>query len=463
MDRLSPLDAAFLEIEDTDPHASLAIASVAVLEGPPPGRDEFAASVGARLAAVPRARQKVRRVPWNLGLPLWIDDPDFDLSYHLRRTALPSPGDDRTLTDLVARIMAQRLDRDRPLWENWVVEGLAGGRWAMLAKVHHCLVDGVAGTRLYSSVFDDTAPPAPDEFVPGTAPGTLRLLAHALVDLAVNPVEQARLLLRLPGRLAGHATDTVKGVAALAGALMPVRASSLSGPIGVPRRYRVARVALADVVEVGQRFGVTVNDVVLAAITAGLRALLLHRGETPEADSVRTLVPVSVRTTDDLDNQVSVLLPFLPVELDDPVDVLREVHERTRKLKANKESEAGAALTALAGHEPHAPLSWGIRLVGALPQRTVVTVTTNVPGPPVPVRVLGRPIVEILPYVPIALRLRTGVAVLSYAGTLAIGITADYDSTPDVDLLVDTVESTLRAFIASAAPVDPAPSTWADG
>ncbi|MEO6084009.1 MAG: wax ester/triacylglycerol synthase family O-acyltransferase [Umezawaea sp.] len=454
MDRLSPLDAAFLEIEDADPHASLAIASVAVLEGPAPDRDEFAASIGPRLAAVPRARQKVRRVPWDLGLPLWVDDPEFDLAYHLRRTALPAPGDDRTLTDLVARIMAQRLDRDRPLWESWVVEGLAGGRWAMLTKVHHCLVDGVAGTRLYSAVFDDSAPSDVDEFVPETAPSAVRLVAEAVGDLVLNPVEQVRLLLRLPGLLAGHVTDTVKGFASLARALVPVRASSLSGPIGVPRRYRVARVALADVAAVAKRFGTTVNDVVLAAISTGLRAVLLNRGETPEADSVRTLVPVSVRTAgsrDAVDNRVSVMLPFLPVDLADPVEVLREVHGRMAALKTDKTSEAGAVLTSLAGHEPHAPLSWGIRLAGMLPQRNVVTVTTNVPGPPVPVRVLGRAIVEILPYVPIALRLRTGVAVLSYAGTLAIGVTADYDSTPDVDLLVDTVERTVEALIASAA------------
>jgi diacylglycerol O-acyltransferase / wax synthase len=236
---------------------------------------------------------------------------------------------------------------------------------------------------------------------------------------------------------------------------VPARASSLSGPIGVPRRYRVARVPLADVTAVAKRFGTTVNDVVLAAISTGLRAVLLHRGETPEADSVRTLVPVSVRTDSSRDavaNRVSVMLPFLPVDLADPVEVLHAVHGRMAALKADKTSEAGAVLTSLAGHEPHAPLSWGIRLAGALPQRNVVTVTTNVPGPLVPaLRVLGRPIVEILPYVPIALRLRTGVAVLSYAGTLAIGVTADYDSTPDVDLLVDTVERTVEALIASAA------------
>jgi len=259
-------------------------------------------------------------------------------------------------------------------------------------------------------------------------------------------------LTRVPGLLAGRVTRTVKGFAALAGSVVPARASSLSGPIGVPRRYRVARVPLADVVAVAKRFDVTVNDVVLTAVSTALRAVLLHRGETPEADSVRTLVPVSVRSEghrDVLDNRVSVMLPFLPVDLADPVDVLREVHTRLAELKADGESEAGAAMTSLAAHEPHAPLSWGIRLVDRLPQRTVVTVTTNVPGPPVPVHVLGRRIVEILPYVPIALRLRTGVAVLSYAGVLAIGVTADYDSTPDIDLLVDTVRSTIAALTAA--------------
>ncbi|MCS7484732.1 wax ester/triacylglycerol synthase family O-acyltransferase [Umezawaea endophytica] len=454
MDRLSPLDAAFLEVEDADPHASLAIASMAVLEGPAPARDEFTAAIGARFRTIRRSRQKVRRVPLDLGLPVWVDDPDFDLDYHLRRTALPHPGDDRALTDLVARIMAQRLDRDRPLWECWVVEGLADGRWAMLTKVHHCLVDGVAGTRLYSAVFDDSTSCDVDDVAFEAAPGTVRLLADAIGDLVLNPVEQLRLLGRLPGLLAGRLTDTVRGLTALAGAVVPARASSLSGPIGVPRRYRVARLALTDVIEVGRAFGVTVNDVVLAAISAGLRAVLLHRGETPEPDSVRTMVPVSVRADghrDSIDNRVSVILPFLPVDLADPVEVLREVHRRMTALKAEKESEAGAAMTSLAEHEPHAPLSWGIRLVGRLPQRNVVTVTTNVPGPTEPVRVLGRRILEILPYVPIALRLRTGVAVLSYAGTLAVGVTADYDSTPDVDLVVDTVQRTIGALTAEAA------------
>ncbi|HWO59623.1 MAG TPA: WS/DGAT domain-containing protein, partial [Umezawaea sp.] len=307
---------------------------------------------------------------------------------------------------------------------------------------------------LYSAVFDDSAPSDVDDFVPEAAPGTARLVAGAVGDLVLNPVEQLRLAARLPGLLAGRLTDTVRGLTALAGAAVPAAPSSLSGPIGSPRRYRAARLALSDVVDVGRRFGVTVNDVVLAAISTGLRAVLLHRGETPEADSVRTMVPVSVRAhgdRDSLDNRVSVMLPFLPVDLADPVEVLREVHRRMTILKARKESEAGAAMTSLAGHEPHAPLAWGIRLVGKFPQRNVVTVTTNVPGPPEPVRVLGRRIVEILPYVPIALRLRTGVAVLSYAGTLAIGFTADHDSTPDIDLLVDAVERTVRALIATAA------------
>lgn len=451
MDRLSPLDAAFLDIEDGDPHASLAMASISVVEGPPPDQADFTTTISARLRPVPRTRQKVRRVPWDLGLPLWVDDPDFDLDYHLRRTALPAPGGERELTDLVGRIMVQRLDRDRPLWECWVIEGLTDDRWAMLFKVHHCLVDGVGGTALYSAVFTDARVSTQDVPTVEPAPGALWLLLDAVGDLATSPLRQARLALRVPFLVAGHVTGAVKGLVALAGAVTPASPSSLSGPLGEPRRYRVARAALPDIARVGKRFGVTVNDVVLAAITLGFRAVLINRGELPAADTVRTMVPVSVRAHErpnGLDNHLSVLMPFLPVDLADPLEVLTTVHERMVTLKGSGANEAGQAVVALAEHEPFAPLSWGIRLAAGLPQRTVVTVTTNVSGPRELVHLLGRRVVEILPYVPIAARLRTGVAAMTYHDRLAIGITADYDSNPDVDLLAKTIEQALADLVA---------------
>ncbi|MDX8034913.1 wax ester/triacylglycerol synthase family O-acyltransferase [Lentzea sp. BCCO 10_0856] len=426
MDQLSPLDAAFLEVEDADPHASLAIASVAVVEGPAPSHDEFLALMRSKLPVLPRARQKLVRTPLDLSTPEWQDDPAFDLTYHVRRTALPAPGGDAELCALVARIMGQRLDRERPLWEYWMVEGLADGRWAVLAKVHHCMADGVSGTMLYDVMYGDA--PAPES--PGDDPAT------SLLSLLANVV-------RAP-------LDLVGGLLSLAWSLLPVRPSSLFGQIGSPRLYRVVRTSLPEVKEVAHTFGVTVNDVVLAAITQAYRALMLERGERPSAHSVRTMVPVSVRGDRKLDNQVSLRLAFLPVDAESAVEALSQVRQRFTDAKQGHQAESGQALTQLARHEPFAPLAWSVRLGAMMPQRSVVTVTTNVPGPRKPLRVLGRRIVEILPYVPIAIRIRTGVAVLSYTDRMAIGITADRDSTSDVDVLAEALRKAIAELVIAS-------------
>jgi diacylglycerol O-acyltransferase / wax synthase len=436
-DRMTPLDAAFVDLEDEDRHASLAIASVAVLEGPAPGQDEFVAAIAGKLPLVPRYRQKLRTVPWDLGRPVWVDDPGFDIDYHIRRTALPAPGDDDALCRLVARVMSQRLDRERPLWECWVVEGLAGGRWAVISKVHHGMADGISGTHLYDAFFDHAPQPsAPldDDWDPVAEPSTLRLTAEALRDLTLSPVEQLRLLTRAaqsPALAARRLYQTGLGALTLAGALRPATDSSLAGPIGAPRHYSIGRASLTDVVRIGKAFHATVNDVVLAAITSGYRQMLVQNGEDPEPHAVRTLVPVSVRAPDDhgtCENRISMLLPFLPVDVTDPVERLRTVHHRLLMLKASKEAEAGEAFTTLAEHEPFPPVSWGLRLAMRLPQRSVVTVTTNVPGPRRPLYCLGRRMLEIFPYVPIALRLRTGVSILSYCDQITFGVTSDFAS-----------------------------------
>ncbi len=459
MEHLSPLDAAFLDAEDEDRHSSLAIASVAVLLGPAPSQDAFVSALRGRIALVPRYRQKVRRVPLDLGQPVWVDDPHFDLAFHVRRTAVPAPGDEAALRRLVARIMSQRLDRDRPLWECWVVEGLADGRWAVLSKVHHCMADGLSANQLYQVFFDESPEPSPaveDTWVAQPEPTTARLTADALADLARNPVQQVRLLsqsLRAPLRLTRRVTDATRGLATMAGVLQPVSASSLSGPIGQQRRYAVTRASLAEVAATAKSFGVTINDVILAAISGAFRALLLARGEEPAPDAVRSLVPVSVRVTGEeniMDNRVSLLLPLLPVDLDEPVARLVAVHDRLAALKSSKEAEAGAAMTELARHEPFGPISLGIRIAARLPQRNIVTVTTNVAGSRRPLYGLGRRMVEILPYVPIALRLRTGIAILSYCDQLVFGITADYDSAPEVDLLAAAIEKDLGELVAAA-------------
>jgi diacylglycerol O-acyltransferase len=460
MERLGPLDAYFLDLEDEDPHASLAIASVAVVDGPVPTHAEFVAAIRGRMPLVRRYRQRVVTVPFDIGRPVWVDDPDVDLDFHVRRTALPAPGDDAALERVVARVMAHRLDRARPLWEYWVIEGLAEGRWALLSKVHHCMVDGVSGNDLYRVVFDTTPEPASavrDDWRPGPAPDTVDLLVDACGQLLRCPYDQIRLLahaLAAPGPLRHGLLDAARGLAALVTALSPAERTALSGPIGGARRYAVSRVPIADLKAVAKAHDVTLNDVYLAAVAGAFRDLLLRRGEEPRAGSVRSLVPVNVRVPGaemTLDNRVSMLLPMLPVEYADPVERLRVAHGRVERLKASGESEIGATLTQLAALEPYPPLSLGLRLTLHLPQRWVTTVTTNVPGPRERVYILGRPIREILPYVPIADRLRIGVSLLTYDGTAAFGVTTDFTAVPDARQFADAIAGEIRTLVPSGA------------
>lgn len=456
---MSPLDAAFLQAEDEEPGVSLAIASIAVFEGPAPGQQEFAAVLRRRLPLIPRYRQKARTVPLDLGPPVWVDDPAFDLSYHLRRTALPAPGGDAELAALMSRVMSARLDRGRPLWEYWLVEGLGQGRWALISKLHHCMVDGVSGTDLYEVVLDPTPrtrPGVPDEWQPEPEPSGLRLALAAARTLALKPVSQARALAiaaRRPAALTATVRDTARGLAALSTAAWPAHRSSLTGPLSATRRFAFSRGSLADVAAVRGAFGGTVNDVVLAAVTGGFRSLLLGRDEPTDADSVRTLVPVSTRLAGQesvRDNRVSLMLAMLPVDIADPVERLAVTRQRLARLKEQHEAEAGAAITALAGLEPFPLVAAPVRMALHLAQRSVVTVTTNVPGPRLPLYGLGRPVVEIIPYVPIASSLRLGVAIFSYCGRLTFGVTGDFDSAADVAVLARGIEESLAELAAAA-------------
>ncbi|MFC4119816.1 WS/DGAT/MGAT family O-acyltransferase [Nonomuraea zeae] len=461
-DHLSPLDTAFLDLEDEEPQVSLAISSVAVMEGPAPSHDELLAALASRLPLVPRYRQKLRQLPFDLGSPVWVDDPGFDLDYHVRRVALPPPGGDAELCELVGDIMSQRLDRARPLWEYWVVEGLSGGRWALVSKVHHCMVDGVSGTHLYYVIFDlspeGSGPMPEDTWSPGPEPSTWSLVADALRELALSPVEQVRMIrqaLRTPEETARRLAGTARGLASLAGALRPAFGSTLTGPIGERRRYALARAPIGDVLDVKRRAGVSLNDVVLSAISGAFRRLLVQRGEDPDPQAVRSLVPVNVRARGEegiYENRVSCMLPFLPVHLADPVERLRAVHEHLAELKAAMEAQAGEAMTTLAAHEPFPPVNWALRLAARLPQRSVVTVTTNVPGPRQPLYLLGRRTLEILPYVPIAARLRTGVSIFTYCDQVAFGVTGDYDSAPEVSQLADAIGAELQALVTAYRP-----------
>ncbi|HUK71349.1 MAG TPA: wax ester/triacylglycerol synthase family O-acyltransferase [Streptosporangiaceae bacterium] len=459
MDRLNPLDAQFVDAEDEDRHTSMAIASIAVFEGPSPSYDKFLASISGRLPLVPRYRKKLRTVPFRLGRPVWVDDPNFDLRYHVRRTAVPAPGGDHQLRQLMARVMAQRLDRDYPLWEYWLVEGLAHRRWALISKLHHCMVDGISATDLYRVIYDtspEAPPPAADSWAVSAEPSPLRLAAQAAMDMVLLPVREASALsgaVAHPGSAVRQAAGTVRAVAKLAPSMWPATGSSLSGEIGQQRRYIWARASLDDVKTIKRQLGGTVNDVVLAAISGGFRALLLARGEHPEPHMVPSLVPVSVRGPGHegvYENRVSAVLANLPVHVADPVDRLDAVRAELSALKASKESMAGEALVSLGRYTPFPVMSRAVRLAYGLHQHEIVTVTTNIPGPRQPLYGIGRRLVEIIPYVPIATTVRTGVSILTYCGDVTFGITGDYHANPDLEVLAGGIEDGVSELLKAA-------------
>jgi diacylglycerol O-acyltransferase len=466
MERLNPLDALFVDAEDQDRHTSMAIASIAVFEGPAPSYDEFYQAVSGRLALVPIYRRKLRTVPFRLGRPVWVDDPNFDLHYHLRSTALPAPGGDEQLSNLMARVMGQRLDRDYPLWEYWLIEGLSGNRWALISKVHHCMVDGISGTDLYRVIFDlspDPAPPVEDDRTVPPEPSAISLAVQAAVDMVVLPVREASALsitvAAEPGEAARQVAGTVRAIGRLAPSLWPAVGSSLSGQIGQQRRYLWAHASLDEVKMIKQKLGGTVNDVVLAAISGGFRALLLSRGEEPEPHKVPSLVPVSVRAPGDesvYENQVSALVAHLPVHIADPVERLAAVRAELSDLKENKEERAGEALLALGRYTPFPLTSRWVRLLFSLPQREIVTVTTNVPGPQQPLYGMGRKLLEIIPYVPIATTVRIGVSIFTYCGAMTFGVTGDFAANPDLDVLARGIEDGIRELRDAAERQQPA-------
>ncbi len=455
MERLTPLAAAFLHAEDVDPDASLSIGSLAVFAGPAPGFADFRRAVAGRLPLVPRYRQRVRRAPFDLAAPSWVDHPGFDLRRHLHHASLPAPGGPDEVSRFLSRVMTRRLDRARPLWDYWYVDGLAGGRWALLSKVHHSVVDGVSGTDLYRLFLDTTPEPrgaVEDAWAPRPpAPTPLDAVA-AVASLVAAPAYAARRAFGAPRRVVGLGTAAALGTLRLAGALRPVPASSLTGRLDGRRRYTWTTTSLGDVAAIRRAFGVSVNDVALAAVSGGFRRLLVARGEDPAPHVLRSLVPVSTRAPGEEstpDNRVSLMLPYLPVDVADPVERLMAVHERIRDLRTAHEPEAGLAITTLAEYEPFPFVSSMVHLGLRIPQRHITTVTTNVPGPREPLYALGRELLEILPYVPIADRVRTGVAIYSYRDALTFGITADHRVT-DLDVLADGITDSVAELLAAA-------------
>lgn len=463
MDSLSALDAEFLHVEDDI--TQLHIGGIATFDGPAPSYDDFVRCLEDRLHRIARYRQRVHTVPLELGRPVWVDDPHFDCGFHVRHTALPAPGDDLALTRLVGRLMERRLDRNRPLWEIWMVEGLAGDRWALVFKVHHCMVDGVAGVGLLGAVLDlepDPEPVVREPWEPRPAPSSVELVLGSWGDAIA---QASRLAAGVPGAVL-RPVDTVRSLRESARGLLGFTShagltphTSLDGPIGPHRSYAHASVSIADIKAVRTALGGTLNDVVLACTTQGFRELLLAHGDDPAAAVVRAQVPVSVRRDDGAgvaDNRVSTLLVELPVHLDDPLERYAAVRAAMEAVKATHMSEVGESLTHLADLAPPmvvgAASRLGARAMHHLPQRSITTVTTNVPGPQFPLYCHGQRMLEYLPYVPIADGVRVGIAMLSYDGTVAFGVTGDADHVPDVAVLAEAAASEMAELLAAAAP-----------
>ena len=468
MDRMSPLDTSFLHLEDSDRAVSLHIGAIGIFEGPAPDQGVLARTMEQRLDQVPRCRQRVEPVPFGLERPVWVDDDDFSVDYHLRRTALPQPAGREELRRLVGRLMSQRLDRTKPLWEMWVVEGLADGTWALVSKVHHCMVDGVSGAEILAVLLDLTPDPPEVEappWVPEPAPSRRDLVLDAARALAFDNVERLRLVgaqLRRPGRAVQQAMELLPGLVSLGGVAAAPSSAGLTGPISPHREYAWADASLDDVKRVRRALGGTVNDVVLAAVAGGFRHLLESRGEEVAPDRVvRTLVPVSVRATRDdgaaahdgsFDNKISAMFAELPVGVADAAERLRGITAQLAGLKESGQAVAGEALTALSGFAPPALLALGMRVAARAVRGsgTIHTVTTNVPGPQLPLYSCGKRLLRAYPYVPIAPPLRTGVAIFSYDGAVTFGVTGDREVSRDVDVLAHGIELAIADLLAAA-------------
>ncbi len=458
MDRLTPLDAWFLHVEDGVDHMHMAL--VCIFEPACPAPDEAADDIARRLDRIPRYRQRVRRAPFDLAAPVWSDDPDFDVRNHVFRTTARAPGDDGALAEVVSELIGTEVDRAHPLWELWIVDGLADGRWAVVTKVHHSLTDGVGGAELFSVLVDaDREPPdlpAPD-WRPGPDPSRLRVLADRVAD-QLHPLRVARGAARAPFRLARSAATSARGLLALAHDVPPTSPTVLNGRLTSSRRWWPATASLADVDRIRAQHGVTVNDVALTAISGGLRDLLVAHGEPLDGREVRSLVPVSLRHLDRdgaLHNRVAAMVADLPVGIADPTERLAVVHDRLVALKASHEADVTADLAELGTHLPFLPILIGFHgVTGFLHrfgQRFVNTVTTNVPGPPVPLYWMGRRMERAYPVTPIGECVRVGVAIFSYGGQLTFGVTTDA-AVPDGHLVAAGIERDLGALARQATP-----------
>jgi diacylglycerol O-acyltransferase / wax synthase len=444
------------------------VAACAVFEGPPPDHEELLDAVESRLHLVPRYRQRLAFVPLGQGRPVWVDDPHFNLAYHVRHTALPQPGDEDRLKRLAGRVFSQALDRNRPLWEMWIVEGLSEGRFAILSKTHHALVDGVSGVDIMNVLFDTSPEPMPvappdHEWVPAPLPTGTQLLADALLERATVPQEMirgVRAVLRGPRTVAKRVGEGLVGLGALAWAgLQAAPPSRFNVPIGPHRRFTWVQADLDEFKSVKNALGGTVNDVVLAAVAGGLGSYLRTHGEDTEDKELRAMVPVSVRADIErgaLGNKVAAMWAPLPVGILDPVQRLRTVSESMREIKESGQAVGAQVLAGLSGFAPTTIMSQAARLQAR--QRMFNLVVTNVPGPQIPLYVQGRELQALYPMVPLAENTALGIAIMSYNGQLNFGLSGDYDRLSDLDTLADDLRASIDELLAAAAPGPRRPS-----
>jgi diacylglycerol O-acyltransferase / wax synthase len=455
-DRLSGLDTSFLHLETGPAH--MHVASTTLFEGPTPEYEEFRDHIASRLHLVPRFRQKLRFVPFGQGRPVWVDDPQLNLDYHVRHTALPPPGSEEQLRTLAARIFSQRLDRSKPVWEMWLVDGVDGGRFAIVAKTHHALVDGVSGVDITTVLFDlDREPepaPEPEPWVPRPEPTDSQLLAEALIERATSPAEVvrgARALVRRPRQVAGAVLGGLGAAGSVARTGLAAPSSPFNVPIGPYRRFAFVRTELADLKRIKNVVGGTVNDVVLAAVAGGLGRYLRAHGHDTRDLELRAMVPISVRAEDEhgaLGNRVSAMMAPLPVWCEDPVERLHAVSAAMGDLKASKQAVGASLLTEATDFAPPTIAAQAARLQSR--QRFFNMVVTNIPGPQFPLYLLGRELLDIFPMVPLAQNQGVCFGIMSYNGRVNFGITADYDAMPDLDALAEDLQAAVAELVEAS-------------
>ena len=462
-DRLSAVDASFLHQEKEASH--MHVGALVTFEGPPPSREDFCAHLRSRLPLVPRYRQKLSFPRLEMGRPFWIDDPSFNLDYHVRHTALPKPGSDEQLRQLVGRIFSQRLDRSKPLWEVWLVQGLEDGRFAVISKTHHALVDGVAGVDIATVLFDVDAVPVEatdDGWTPSPEPSDVDLVAEGVKGLIRTPFTLAgRALgaLQHPGRSLEQAREAAEGLGEVVWAgINPAPDVPLNVSIGPHRRVWWVESRLADFKEIKNALGGTVNDAVLAVVSGALGRWLRSRGVRTEGMELRALVPVSIRAEDqrgELGNRIAAMRGPLPVYVRDPVERLRIVREGMGHLKDSKQALGAEVIAGLQDFAPPTLLAQASRL--NFSTRLFNLIVTNVPGPQFPLYLLGREMLEIVPIAFLPENHALAVAIMSYNGKVDFGLLGDYDAMPDLEAFGAFVEEALDELLEAAR--ESAPTT----